>query len=750
MGCSQVARTRITTLRGVLWRASLCVGLTIAPPLGWVLAGCSAARPPPVPLASSSAPGPSSAPVASSSAAQPSDPAPRGDTVDIIHGIEVRDPYRWMEDGSSDATKAWDQKMRARFLEYSEPLPQRVWLHDRVLQLETYDDETRPRPCHGSKRTVFEARSASQGQSTIIVQDGPSGPRRTVLDPNTWDKGESLTETSFSRDCRYLAYSKARAGDENPTLRILALDKNEELPDTVRGTRPGGIRWLHDGSGFYYAGNPAAGEVPEAEQRYWHRVWFHKLRTKAEQDWIAFQDAKVKEHRHDAAVSEDGRSVVFTRFRQSKQAVFLGRAGHQGEPRPMATDLDAEYRVRALDQRIFIRTDWNAPLYRVMTTTVDKPARESWKELIPETGDRLSSFALVGGKLYAVYLHNASTRIVIHAVDGKRLRELKLPSIGSAWVEGEWSRPEVWVPFGSFTEPPSILRYNEGHDTLDVFRKAQVPAQSVDMETEQVWYVSKDGTRISMFLLHRKGVPKDGTTPWLLTGYGSGNISTVPWFYAKYAAWVEAGGGIALPNLRGGGEYGRAWHEAGMKERKQTTFDDFFAAAEWLERNGFTRRARLAIAGASAGGILVAAAITQRPELFRAALAEVPVTDMVRFHKFGLLSILTAEYGNPDDPAALPGILAWSPYHRVKQGTDYPAVLIVAGSNDARANPLHARKFGAALQWADADHGATQPILIDIEPESGHAGGLDPEAKAAQVSRQYAFLMSQVGLGASR
>ncbi len=678
----------------------------------------------------------------------PEDLARRVDVVDVLHGVEVPDPYRWLEDGESDEVRAWTEARNGAFFAATEDLAERRWLYDRYQQLERYDDESTPERCLLSERVTFWSKKADQDKWVVHMKDGPDGEDRILLDPNTWEETETLAGFDPSPDCRYAAFTRANAGDENPVLKIMDLDTLEVLPDTFRGWQQGHfVSWLHDNSGLYYTAQPLAGEVPEGEHHYWFRVWFHTLGTSAEKDQLFFHDPEVKEHDHVAMVSEDGRWLLKVRAKHDRSEVWLADLEKGGETRPVITGMDNAYEIELFDGRLIIATDWEAPNYRVMTASVDQPGREHWRELIPESEDRLWLVRGVAGKLFALYLHQAAIRIAVYELDGSYLHDVPLPTVGTALPFGYWSRPEVWIAFSSFAHPTATYTYDPEANELTLLKESPIDVDTSGFVVDRVSYPSRDGTEIGMFLAHREGAPTDGSVPYLLTGYGGFNYSELPDFSARHAVWIEAGGGIAVANLRGGGERGRAWHEAGMRKNKQNVFDDFIAAADYLVAEGYTRRERLAITGASNGGLLVSAAITQRPDLCAAVLCTVPLTDMVRFHKFGYANIWTEEYGSADDPEMFGPIYAYSPYHRVQQaGTDYPAMLIVGSANDARTDPFHARKFAAAARWADADHGREEPILFHLQDESGHGWGVTIDRRVDQLSRHYGFLMAQVGL----
>jgi prolyl oligopeptidase len=674
--------------------------------------------------------------------------AERGHTVDVLHGVEVPDPYRWLEDGDSRETQTWEKRQNAHFDKVSDGLPQRDWLYQRFQHLWRYDDESVPRPCLLSDRIVYWTKRADQDKWIVHLRESEGAEGKVLIDPNTWEETETLAGFYPSPDCSWAAFGKAKAGNEEPILQVMNLETLEVLPDTLRGWKQRSVSWLHDNSGFYYSSHPVEGEVPDGEEFYWHRVWFHRLGSGAEDDELTFASDETKELFHGAGVSEDGRWLVLSRGQYYKRELWLQNLESNTDPVPIVDRRDTDSHVDVVGDTVYITTDWHAPNYRVMATTVDRPGRDHWESLIPESEDRLMYINPVGGKIYAVYQHNAATRISVYEPDGRHLDDIGLPTIGSASVWGYWSKPTVWLSFSSFAHPTSVFTYDPSSNGLTLYKKSPIDIDPSGIVVEQVWYPSKDGTRISMFLVHREDAPRDGTVPYMLTGYGGFNISMRPRFSTGYAVWTEAGGGVAIPNLRGGGEYGQRWHEAGMLKNKQNVFDDFIGAADWLVANDHTRRDRLAISGGSNGGLLVSAAITQRPDLCAAVLCSVPLTDMIRYHTFEYANVWAEEYGSADDPEMFEYLLGYSPYHNLVEGTDYPAMLIVASANDARTNPAHARKFSAAARWADVDHGTSQPIFYFLQDESGHGGGVTIDRKADQVAREWGFLMDQLGMRA--
>ncbi len=664
--------------------------------------------------------------------------------VNTYHGTEITDNYRWLENADDPEVIAWTAAQEKLTHSLLDTMPQKAWLVKRFNQLWRYDDQSVPRRVVDGERLFLWMKKADEEKWVYATKTNENAPIQVLLDPNRWDPAETIGGVLPSRDGRYVAYGVAHGGDENPIFRVMVTETGELLPDTLLGWKQSVTAWLPDNSGFYYSAKPSKGEVPEGEEYYWPSAYLHKLGTPATEDVKVFWDDENKEYWHTVTISEDGRYEIFERSLFNTNEVYFRRTGGRDPLLPLATGFDAQYRVYFIGDSILIHTDLDAPRYRVFITDASHPEREFWLEFIPEDPrDKLNYIVPVAGHLYAVYMHNAHTRIRIYNLAGDFLRDLKLPALGTADVSGRWYQPEVWVSFSSFTYPSTTFRYDYKRDTLIVYHKYPVAVDVENYTAEQVWYQSFDTTPVSMFLVHRRDLKRDGNNPTLLTGYGGFNISIVPRFSTTYLAWLEAGGMVAVPNLRGGGEYGQEWHQAGMREKKQNVFDDFIAAAEWLVDNGYTRPAKLAIYGGSNGGLLVGAFATQRPDLCRAVYCAVPLLDMVNYHTFGLANIWAEEYGSSEDPRQFKYLYAYSPYHRVVDGTDYPAMLITGSENDARVDPLHARKMTARLQEADPDG---NPILLLIRKSSGHGGGTTLSVQIEQRAEAFGFLMNLLGM----
>jgi len=625
---------------------------------------------------------------------------------------------------------------------YPGTLPQREKLIQRFNELWRYDDFGVPGKVLDGERMYMWKKEKNEEKWKMLTKENEDAEWEVLIDPNLWEPHESLSGTSISRDGKYFTYGKTVGGDENPVVRIMEIATRILLPDTLRGTKQYVSSWLPDNSGFYYLSCPAKGEVPEGEENYWRSIYLHKLGTPVDEDEkIYFSEDNMKMS-YSVWLSECGNYTQYSRYLDRKQEVYF-RKTNEEKLIPIATGFDASYYATIVNDTILIKTDKDAPNGKVYITDVDHPQQEYWREFIPEQEDKLSYISSTAGHIYAVYQHNAYTVIKIYSLGGEYIRDLALPTLGTASVNGDWTQDDVWVSFSSYMYPSVTYSYNFENDTLQIYKEFPLDIDVEDFTAEQIWFESKDGTPISMFLIHRKDIKKDGNNPVLLTGYGGFNNSMTPRFSTSYIIWLEAGGMIAIPNLRGGGEYGEKWHEAGMKENKQNVFDDFITAAEWLIDNKYTNPEKLAISGGSNGGLLVGAVTVQRPELFKVVNCFVPLLDMLRYHKFGPARFWINEYGSADDPDQFEYLYKYSPYHNIIEGTDYPAILISASENDARVDPLHARKMTAGMQEANPDGEA---VFFLLEKDAGHGGGATTSMKIERVADQWAFMMNKLGM----
>ncbi|HPR64514.1 MAG TPA: prolyl oligopeptidase family serine peptidase [Thermoanaerobaculia bacterium] len=670
-------------------------------------------------------------------------PTRKEDRSEVMHGLTIRDPFRWLESGSSDEVKNWVAEQEKLTRAYLDNLPQRKALQERLELLWRYDDETPPMEVLASSRQFFWLKKHDAEKRIYCTRADSDGETLILIDPNQWKDEETVDSVTPSLDGSLLAFGKAQGGDERPVVQVMEVPSKKILPDRLHGLRQNVNAWLPDGSGFFYTAHPEKGEVPDGEEFYWHSVYFHKLGDTPDKDKRVFYHDSVKEYYHGAQITEDGTYLILYRWEFDKNEVFFRKLDSKEPPIPLAVGFDASYAVDEHDGTFFIRTDWDAPKGRVMAVSANSPFRKNWKEIIPESADTLESCQLIGGYLYATYMHDASTRIKIFKLDGSPVKELSLPGIGSAGVWGYMSKPPVWVAYESYNQPDTTYTYDLKKDHLTLVHRSPVKMDLSAYITEQVWVTSKDGTRLPMFVVRPKSMKKKARYPTLLTGYGGFNIPQTPSFSTIYGVWLEAGGILAVPCLRGGGEYGREWHESGMLDRKQNVFDDFIASAEWLINHHYTDSRHLTIMGGSNGGLLVGAAAVQRPDLFAAVLCQVPLLDMVRYHTFGLANIWAVEYGSCEDPKQCGYLYRYSPYHNVKKGVKYPPMLITGSENDARTNPLHARKMVAMLQSTDPEGG---PFYLLQEKASGHGGGTTLSKLASQWSDNISFLMAGSGM----
>jgi len=661
-----------------------------------------------------------------------------------IHGKVIVDNYRWLEDQTSKEVIEWTEKQESLTRSVLDKLKQRKFLIDRFNQLWRYDDQGIPQEVIDGERIFIWSKKKDDEKWIFNTKENENAQMQVLINPNEWDKEESLTGLVFSRDGKFVAFGKTQGGDENPIVNVMETQTKRILPDKLKGWKQFVNDWLPDNSGFYYSAKPLKGEVPEGEENYWQSVYFHKLGTSSDDDVKVFNHDKVKEYFHGIAISEDGKYEVFYRNMFNKNEIYFRKSGSNESLTPLVTGFDAQYIAEFVEDKILINTDSDAPKYKVMITDIDKPEKENWRTFIPEhENDKIERVSAIAGKIYVEYKHNAYSKVKIYSLNGKFLRELEFPTVGTGGIIGHWSKENVWIWFSSFTYPSTTFKYDFEKDKLILFKKFPVKVDVDNFMTEQIWYKSKDNTPVSMFLVHRKDLARNGDNPVLLTGYGGFNVSIVPHFTTSYLVWLEAGGMVAIPNLRGGGEYGKDWHEAGMREKKQNVFDDFIFAGEWLIDNKYTNPDKLAISGGSNGGLLMGAVVTQRPDLFKASLCQVPLLDMIRYHKVGFANIWEEEYGSAEDPEQFRYILKYSPYHNVVDGTEYPAMLIVGSENDARVDPFHARKFAARLQEAQ---GGDSPILVLVLKASGHGGGTTLSTQIEQNADTWAFLMDEVGL----
>ncbi|MHC4990030.1 MAG: prolyl oligopeptidase family serine peptidase [Planctomycetota bacterium] len=672
----------------------------------------------------------------------------RTDRRDEYHGKAVPDPYRWLEASAREDAKveSWVDAQNEVTFGYLRSIPERNRIEQRLTRLWNYERYTAPFKAGG--RYYFFKNDGLQNQNVLYVMEGLEDEPRVLLDPNRWsaDGTVALSGTAFSDDGRYLAYGVAEAGSDWKHVRIREVATGRDLPDRVDWVKFSTPSWTLDGEGFFYSryDAPAAGDQHQLVNKF-QKLYYHRVGTSQDQDVLVYHRPDEPDWGFGGQVTEDGRYLVITIWKgtDDKYRIMYKELGEPyGMPVHLVGDFDADYAFVGNDGPVFyFKSDLDAPRGRLLAIDVRQPQREHWSEIIPESAATLRGVSLVGNMLIASYLEDARSVVRIHRMDGRFLRDVSLPGIGTAGgFGGKQAHTETFYSFSSFATPPSIFHYDLISGTSTLLRRASVDLNPDEYAVRQVFYTSKDGTRVPMFICHRKGLELDGSNPTLLYGYGGFNIPLTPSFSITRVAWMKMGGVFAMANLRGGGEYGEAWHKAGTKLRKQNVFDDFIAAAEWLIENDYTRPEKLAIQGGSNGGLLVGACMTQRPELFGACLPAVGVMDMLRFHKFTIGWAWIDDYGSSDDPEEFEALRRYSPYHNLRPGTAYPATLVTTADTDDRVVPGHSFKFAAALQYAQA---GDEPVLIRIETRAGHGAGKPVEKRIEETADTLAFLVRE-------
>jgi prolyl oligopeptidase len=666
--------------------------------------------------------------------------------VEKLHGVDVPDPYRWLENGDQSEVQDWVLAQNEHTRAILDQVPSLDRLRRRIAELLALTITGPPLPRKG--RYFFTMRHPRQNQPEIRLRRGLEGEDEVLLDVDALSQdGTVALDWWFpSPDGRLMAYGLSEAGDEMSTLYVLDVDRRERLADVIPYTRHCSLAWLPDGSGFYYTRHPEKGDVPDGDETYYARVFFHRLGEDWRKDVLAFGEGRAKTDIPSVTLSPDGRTLVLNVFKGSADYTDVYMQSPIGEG-PFVAVVEDEPNItfgRAVGEHIYLTTNIDAPNYRLCRVPVADPARENWKEIIPEKEQKLEGGVLVGGRIFAIYLRDAVSMVVVHDADGGGAQELKLPGLGSvSGFQGEWDGDEAFFGFTSFHVPLTVYRIEVSTGTRTVFSRTEAPVNMDAFEVEQVWFQSPDGTKVPMFVGRRKGTPLDGSLPALLSGYGGFNISLTPYFSLLQVVWMEAGGVFAVANLRGGGEFGETWHKAGMLENKQNVFDDFIAAAEHLVKAGYTSPERLALMGGSNGGLLVSAALVQRPDIAAAIVCSVPVIDMLRYHRFLLARYWMGEYGDPDNPEHFPFLLKYSPYHNVKDGQDFPAVFFRTAESDSRVDPMHAMKMAALVQTATS---SKRPVLFWMNRKAGHGIGMPKEMMVRNIADEMAFLFWQLGM----
>jgi prolyl oligopeptidase len=664
--------------------------------------------------------------------------------VDEYHGVSVSDPYRWLEDPDSPETQAWVAAQNELTFSYLSQIPARDRIKDRLTQL--WDFEKYGIPFQQGDRYFYSKNDGLQNQSVLYTLKSLEAEPRVLLDPNllSEDGTIALSGIAISDDGKRLAYGLSTSGSDWQEWKVRDVESGEDLSDLVQWVKFSGASWTHDGNGFFYSRYDEPNEKTRLEQvNYFQKLYYHRLGTPQSEDILIYERPDQKDWGFSGGVTEDGRYLVISVWlgTDPRNLVFYKDLAAPDAPVvELINAFEASYGfVDNLGSKLFFHTDLDAPRSRLIAIDLAQPERSQWQEVVPEAAETLEGAGILNHQLVVSYLKDAHNQVKIFDLEGRFVRQVELPGIGSVGgFSGKKEDTETFYAFTSFTTPNTIYRYNlvTGESTL--FRQPTVDFNPQDYETKQVFYRSKDGTQIPMFIVHRRGLTLEGGNPTLLYGYGGFGISLTPAFSVSNLVWLEMGGVYAVPSLRGGGEYGEDWHQAGTKLNKQNVFDDFIAAAEWLIEHKYTSPQKLAIHGGSNGGLLVGACMTQRPELFGAALPAVGVMDMLRFHKFTIGWAWTSEYGSPENAEEFKALYAYSPLHNLRPGTAYPATLITTADHDDRVVPAHSFKFAAALQAA---HKGPNPVLIRIETKAGHGAGKPTAKILEEAADKWAFLV---------
>jgi prolyl oligopeptidase len=673
----------------------------------------------------------------------------RADHVDTYFGTRVPDPYRWLEADirTSKPVADWvaaENQVTARYLA---AIPQREKIRRRLTELWNFAQYSAPMKEGG--RYYYLKNDGLQNQAVLYGLDTLDAQPRVILDPNRWSKDGTIAlgGLGFSDDGRWLAYSRAEAGSDWSVWHVQEIATGKPLADELRWTKFSGASWSKDGQGFYYSryDEPKPGAEFQA-LNFNNRLCYHRLGTPQSADRVVYFRPEHPDWQYAGGVSDDGHWLVITTVLGTDEryrVTVLDLTQSNAQPIELIDHFQHEYAFVGNDGRVlYFKTDRDAPRRRLIAIDLDRPAPAHWREVIGQAAETLIDVNYIGGRFIASYLKDVLPQVKIFAREGRLQREVQFPGIGTAvGFHGRQSDQETFYTFSSFNRPPSIYHYDLNTGVSRLFRRAEGRFNPDEFVVRQVFYTSRDGTRVPMFIAHRKGLALDGRNPTLLYGYGGFNISLPPMFSVSRLAWMDLGGVYAQPNLRGGGEYGEPWHKAGTKLHKQNVFDDFIAAAQWLIDNGYTRPRKLAIQGGSNGGLLVGAVMTQRPELFGACLPAVGVMDMLRFHKFTEGRTWVDDYGSSDNPEEFRALLKYSPYHNIRAGTCYPPTLITTADTDDRVVPGHSFKFAAALQQAQACH---YPVLIRITTRAGHGAGKPTAKRIEEISDEWAFLVKSL------
>jgi len=670
--------------------------------------------------------------------------------VDDYHGTQVADPYRWLEDVDSDETKAWVVAQNEVTFGYLESIPARDKIKKRLTEL--WDYPKFGAPFREGKRYFFSKNDGLQNQSVIYVQEGLEGEPRVLIDPNTLseDGTIALGGMRVSRDGKKLAWATNVSGSDWRTWYVRDIDTGQDLEDKVEWSKFSGASWDENNEGFYYSRYNAPSEGDEYEDtNYYHKLYYHKVGTPQSEDVLVYDRPDQKEWGFGGGVTESGDYLLIHVWKGTSpmnRLFYKDLRDPQAEVVELVSELEAEYNFIGHDGTIFyLQTDLDAPMKRIVALDIENPAKDEWHELIPEKDITLEGIDMINGNEFVgTYMKDAHSVAYRFDHHGHQIGEVELPGIGSVGgLGGHREDTETFYTFTSFLYPPTIFKYDFTTGESSVFREPGIDIDLSSYTTEQIFFESKDGTKVPMFIVRKKDIEMDGTHPTLLYGYGGFNVSLTPYFSISRLAWIEMGGIFALANLRGGGEYGEEWHQGGMLKNKQNVFDDFIAAGEYLIAKGYTNKSKLSCAGGSNGGTLVGAVCNQRPDLFKAGLPAVGVMDMLRFHLFTIGWAWVSDYGSSEDPDMFPTLHAYSPYHNLEDGVDYPAMMITTADHDDRVVPGHSFKYAARIQEA---HAGADPVIIRIETKACHGGGKPTSKIIEEVADEWAFLWAQLGM----
>ncbi|MEZ4273014.1 MAG: prolyl oligopeptidase family serine peptidase [Myxococcota bacterium] len=672
--------------------------------------------------------------------------AERVDQIDDYHGTQVADPYRWLESPDSLRTRAWIDAQNKLTQTYLTQVPERDAIKHRLTELWNFERTTVPRKKRG--RYFYEKNDGLQNQNVIMTMEGLTGSPRVLLDPNHLSKDGTVAFAGgkVSENGKYFAYALQQSGSDWMQWYVRDVDSGKDLSDHIQWVKFSTVAWSPDNSGFFYSRFPAPEEGNKLEQaNYFNKLYYHRLGTTQDEDPLIYERPDEKTWGFLPQVSEDGRYLIISIYKGTAdkyRIYYQDLSRQQGKVTALIDDHNNRFDfIGNKGSVLWFLTDLDAPRGRVIAIDLRRPARKNWRELIPQSDHTLQDVNVVGGHFVANYLQHAHSMIKVFKTNGKWVRDVELPALGTAeGFGGRADDPETFYDFSSFTTPNTIFRYDVVSGKSAVFHRPKVAFNPDDYVTRQVFYHSKDGTQIPMFLTHKKDLDTDGNRPTFLYGYGGFNISITPQFRVSQLVWMEMGGVFAVANLRGGGEYGEEWHQAGMKLNKQNVFDDFIAAGEWLIDNDYTSPGRLALGGRSNGGLLIGAVTNQRPDLFAAGLAGVGVMDMLRFQKFTIGWAWVDDYGSSDDAQQFKALIAYSPYHNVRK-TAYPAIMVTTADHDDRVVPGHSFKYTAAMQHAQQ---GPRPILARIETKAGHGAGKPTSKLIEQAADEWAFVVREL------